>query len=33
MGDALWLTMGGEDKLLPGAVVNDMLQKKLASIE
>jgi len=31
--DALWLTVGGEDKLLPGAVVNDLLQKKLASIE
>ena len=25
--------MGGEDKLLPGAVVNDLLQKKLAAIE
>ena len=33
MGDALWLTVGGEDKLLPGAVVNDLLQKKLAAIE
>ena len=32
-GDALWVTVGGEDKLLPGAVVNDMLQKKLAKIE
>ena len=31
--DALWLTVGGEDKLLPGAVVNDLLQKKLAAIE
>lgn len=31
--DALWLTVGGEDKLLPGAVVNDMLQKKLAAVE
>ena len=30
--DALWLTVGGEDKLLPGAVVNDLLQKKLAAI-
>ena len=30
---ALWLAIGGEDKLLPGAVVNDLLQKKLASIE
>ena len=31
--DALWLTVGGEDKLLPGAVVNDLLQKKLAALE
>ena len=31
--DARWLTVGGEDKLLPGAVVNDLLQKKLAAIE
>ncbi len=31
--DALWVTVGGEDKLLPGAVVNDLLQKKLAAIE
>jgi recombination associated protein RdgC len=28
-----WLTVGGEDKLLPGAVINDLLQKKLAVIE
>ena len=33
VGNALWLTVGGEDKLLPGAVVNDLLQKKLAAIE
>ena len=32
-GDARWLAIGGEDKLLPGAVVNDLLQKKLAAIE
>ena len=31
--DAIWLTVGGEDKLLPGAVVNDLLQKKLAELE
>ena len=31
--DAMWLTMGGEDRLLPGSVVNDMLAKKLAEIE
>lgn len=30
---SLWLTVGGEDKLLPGAVVNDLLQKKLAAME
>jgi len=33
IGDALWLTVGSEDKLLPGAVVNDLLQKKLAELE
>ncbi|HEY0504560.1 MAG TPA: recombination-associated protein RdgC [Lysobacter sp.] len=32
-GDALWLTVGGEDRLLPGSVVNDLLAKKLAQIE
>lgn len=32
-GDALWLTIGGEDKILPGSVVNDLLAKKLAEIE
>lgn len=32
-GDALWLTVGGEDRLLPGAVVNEMLQRKLEEIE
>lgn len=31
--DALWLTLGGEDRLLPGAVVNDMLSRKLDEIE
>jgi recombination associated protein RdgC len=31
--DAIWLTVGGEDKLLPAAVVNDLLGKKLAQIE
>ncbi|MBB1059950.1 recombination-associated protein RdgC [Marilutibacter spongiae] len=31
--DATWLTVGGEDRLLPGSVVNDMLAKKLAEIE
>ena len=31
--DAIWLSVGGEDRILPGAVVNDLLQKKLAEIE
>lgn len=31
--DAVWLTLGGEDKLLPAAVVNDLLGKKLAEME
>lgn len=33
IGDALWLTVGGEDRLLPAAVVNDLLAKKLAEME
>lgn len=33
IADAIWITVGGEDKLLPGAVVNDLLQKKLAELE
>jgi len=33
IGDAIWLSVGGEDKILPSAVVNDLLQKKLAEIE
>ena len=32
-GDAIWLTVGGEDRLLPGAVVTDMLARKLDEIE
>lgn len=31
--DAIWLTVGGEDKLLPSAVVNDLLAKKVAELE
>lgn len=31
--DAVWLALGGEDKLLPAAVVNDLLGKKLAEME
>lgn len=30
---AIWLAVGGEDKLLPSAVINDLLAKKLAAIE
>ena len=33
IGDAIWLTVGGEDKLLPAAVINDLLHKKLAELE
>lgn len=31
--DAAWIAVGGEDKLLPSAVVNDMLAKRLAEVE
>jgi recombination associated protein RdgC len=31
--DAVWFTVGGEDRLLPAAVVNDLLARKLAEIE
>lgn len=30
---ATWVTVGGEDKILPSAVVNDLLSKKLEAIE
>ncbi|KRG68287.1 recombination-associated protein RdgC [Pseudoxanthomonas dokdonensis] len=33
VGDATWLTVGGEDKILPGSVVNDLLADKVAEIE
>lgn len=33
IGDAIWLSVGSEERLLPGAVVNDLLAKKLAAIE
>jgi recombination associated protein RdgC len=33
LGDSLWLTVGGEDRLLPAAVVNDEVAKKLAVLE
>ncbi|RZZ88198.1 recombination-associated protein RdgC [Pseudoxanthomonas winnipegensis] len=31
--DAIWVSVGGEDKLLPGAVINDLLARKLDEIE
>lgn len=31
--DAIWLTVGGEDRLLPSSVVNDLLQKKVDEFE
>ncbi len=31
--DAIWITVGSEERLLPSAVVNDQLQKKLAEFE
>jgi len=31
--DCTWVTLGGEDRLLPGAVVNEALARKLAEIE
>lgn len=33
IGDAIWIAVGGEDRLLPGSVVNDLFAKKLAEIE
>ncbi|HEY5970708.1 MAG TPA: recombination-associated protein RdgC [Pseudoxanthomonas sp.] len=33
IGDSIWLTVGSEDKILPSAVVNDLLAKKLEEIE
>ena len=33
VGNAIWLTVGGEDRLLPGSVVNTELQKKLQELE
>jgi recombination associated protein RdgC len=33
LGDSLWLTVGGEDRLLPSAVVNDELGKRIAKLE
>lgn len=33
VGDAIWLTVGGEDKILPTTAVNDLLQKKVDKFE
>ncbi len=33
VGESIWIAVGGEDKILPGSVVNDLLQKKLAALE
>lgn len=33
VGSCTWITVGGEDKILPGSVVNDLLQKKVQEIE
>ena len=32
-GNFIWLTIGGEEKLLPGSVVNNALAEKLAELE
>lgn len=31
--DGIWLTLGGEDRLLPAAVINDELGKRIAQME
>jgi len=33
VADAIWLSVGGEDRLLPGSVVNDLLARKLDELE
>ncbi len=33
IGDWLWLTVGGQDKILPAAAINEALEAKLAEIE
>ena len=33
INDSIWLSIGGEDRILPSAVVNDLLAKKLAEFE
>lgn len=32
-GDNLWLTVGSQDRMLPGSVVNDHLARKIAEVE
>jgi recombination associated protein RdgC len=33
IGDGLWVSLGGEDKILPGAVVNEFVAQKAAEME
>jgi len=33
VGNAIWLAVGSENKILPGSVVNDLLAQKVAEIE
>lgn len=33
IGNAIWISLGGEERILPAAVVDDLLQKKLAQLE
>ncbi len=33
IGDCIWLTLGGEDKILPAAVINGELSKRLRAVE
>lgn len=33
VGDAIWIVLGGEDRLLPGAVINEELGKRIAALE
>jgi len=33
IGDGIWLRLGGEDKILPAAVVNEVVSRKIAEME
>src|SRR5690606_41935145 len=33
VGNAIWLAVGSENKILPGSVVNELLAQKVAEIE